>query len=56
MDAKICIIKEKVFKLLNISEQLMYLPPKGSIPENNEVKILIVRILNLNLTHSDPGK
>ena len=34
-----CILsKEKVLKLLNISEQLMYLPPRGSIPDDIEVK------------------
>ena len=62
MYAKMCILhstllKEKVLKLLNILEQLMYLPPKGSIPENLEVdvNILFIRFPFLKLiTH--PGK
>ena len=62
MYAKMCILhstllKEKVLKLLNILEQLMYLPPKGSIPENIEVdiNILFIRFPFLKLiTH--PGK
>ena len=59
MYAKMCIfenLKTQICEFLNISEQLMYLPPKGSIPENIEVKNFLYLKYVTSSSHSSPGE